>query len=289
MAARRGAAQGRDRHPRARPRLAGRLPGGPGRRRGGAGGQRQDRCWPGSSWPPGRPAASPGVFVTLEESADDLRRNLATPRLRHRRVGAVRVLVLRGRVASLRRAPRRGAAGALRHPAGPDRARDGPHRCDPGGHRLVRSAGFDRDLGVSRVPAARPALRAATARRDGADDRRDRPRRRRALAGQGRRAVRRRLRRAAAQLARGGVPPAHRRGPQDARRRAPRGQFAFTVVPGEGVVVLPISVQGLDQGSTGQPGHLRATSSSTRSAAAASSATRSCSCPARPAPGRRCW
>jgi circadian clock protein KaiC len=29
-----------------------------------------------------------------------------------------------------------------------------------------------------------------------------------------------------------------------------RGQFPFTIVPGEGVVVLPISVQALDQGST---------------------------------------
>jgi circadian clock protein KaiC len=65
-----------------------------------------------------------------------------------------------------------------------------------------------------------------------------------------------------------------------------RGQVPFTILPGRGMVVLPLPVEQLDRGPW-TPESPPATPRSTRCAAAASSATRSCWSPGQPGRARR--
>jgi circadian clock protein KaiC len=198
----------------------------------------------------GAAGGQPGVFVTLEESAGDLRRNLAT----------LGFAIVEWEQADLwcfvDGSPRYDAQVDEVLPVHFDTllAQIGQAMDRTGATRVVidsfGAAGFDHDLGVSR---ARLRGLLSELRRLGAtvlmtvetDHDGDS-----ALTGRG---VEQYVADCVVLLRNSLEGEARRRTIEVLKMRGAehrRGQFAFTVVPGEGVVVLPISVQGLDQGST---------------------------------------
>ena len=198
----------------------------------------------------GAARGEPGVFVTLEESAGDLRRNLATLGF------AIDEWEQSGHWCFVDGSPRYDAHLDEVLPVHFDTllAQIGQAMDRTGATRVVidsfGAAGFDRDLGVSRV-RLRGLL--SELRRLGAtvvmtvetDHDGDS-----ALAGRG---VEQYVADCVVLLRNSLEGESRRRTVEVLKMRGAehrRGQFAFTVVPGEGVVVLPISVQGLDQGST---------------------------------------
>lgn len=191
-----------------------------------------------------------GVFVTLEESASDLRRNLATLGF------AIDEWEQADRWCFVDGSPRYDAQVDEVLPVHFDTllAQIGQAMDRTGATRVVidsfGAAGFDRDLGVSRVRLrgllselrrlGATVLMTVETDRDGDS----------ALAGRG---VEQYVADCVVLLRNSLDGESRRRTIEVLKMRGAehrRGQFAFTVVPGEGVVVLPISVQGLDQGST---------------------------------------
>jgi circadian clock protein KaiC len=198
----------------------------------------------------GAAAGEPGVFVTLEESADDLRRNLATLGF------AIDEWEEAGQWCFVDGSPRYDAHLDEVLPVHFDTllAQIAQAMDRTGATRVVidsfGAAGFDRDLGVSRVRLrgllaelrrlGATVLMTVETDHDGDD----------VLAGRG---VEQYVADCVVLLRNALEGESRRRTVEVLKMRGAehrRGQFAFTVVPGEGVVVLPLSVQGLDQGST---------------------------------------